>query len=98
MPLNFTVNEAVTLVSYSLDGQSNVTVAGNTTLTGLSVGAHNLTVYAWDTAGNVGASETITFTVAEPEPFPAVPVAAASAASIIVVSLALLVYFRKRKH
>ena len=33
-----------------------------------------------------------------PEPFPAVPVAIASAASIAVVSVALLVYFKKRKH
>jgi hypothetical protein len=32
-----------------------------------------------------------------PETFPAVPVAIASAASIAVVSVALLVYFKKRK-
>jgi hypothetical protein len=96
VPLNFTVKEQVTKTSYSLDGQSNVTVAGNTTLSGLPAGEHNVTVYAWDTAGNVGVSETITFTIAEP--FNVAPVAAASAASIILVSVTFLLYFKKRKH
>jgi hypothetical protein len=92
--LNFSVSEPVSQIAYSLDGQENVTVAGNTTLAGLSVGVHNVTVYAWDTAGNVGASETITFTVT---PFPAAPVAAASVAAVAVVGVVLLFYFKKRK-
>jgi hypothetical protein len=61
-----------------------------------------VTVYARDTAGNVGASKTITFIIAEPEPeaetFPAAPVALAFIASAAVVSAALMVYFKKRKH
>ncbi len=100
IPLNFTVNESVTLVSYSLDGQANVTVAGNTTLAGLSVGEHNVTVYAWDAAGNVGASETIYFSIAEPEPqsepFPTTMVIA-PIASVTVIGVGLLVYLKKRK-
>ncbi len=98
VPLNFTVSEEVTNISYSLDGLENVTVAGNTTLADLSVGVHNVTVYAWDTVGNVGASETITFTIAEPEPFPAVPVATASTAVIFAVGAVLLFHLKKRKH
>jgi hypothetical protein len=97
VPLNFTVNELVSKICYVLDGQENVTVAGNTTLTNLPYGAHNVTVYATDNVGNTGISETITFTIAEPEPFPVAPVAAASVASIAVVGVALLVYFKKRK-
>jgi hypothetical protein len=96
--LDFTVNEQVTKTSYSLDGQSNVTVAGNTTLSGLTVGEHNVTVYAWDAAGNVGASETILFTITEPEPELAVPVAAGSVAVLASVSAGILVYFKKRRH
>jgi len=46
----------------------------------------------------MGASETVTFTVAVPEPFPTVLVAVASVASIAVVIAGLLVYFKKRKH
>jgi hypothetical protein len=98
VPLDFTVNEAFSQVSYSLDEQENITAAGNMTLTQLSDGAHNVTVYATDEAGNMGASETVTFTVAVSEPFPTVPVAVASVASIAVVIAGLLVYFKKRKH
>jgi len=100
VPLNFTISEPASKISYVLDNQDNVTIDGNTTLTGLPIGVHNVTVYAWDAAGNVGASETITFTVTEPKPesFPTAPVAAASVASIAVVGVGLLVYFRKRHH
>jgi hypothetical protein len=94
--LNFTVNEAVTQITYSLDGQENVTINGNTTLPQLSYGAHNVTVYTTDAAGNTGTSETITFTVAKPELFPTVLVAIA-VATIVVVGAGLLIYFKKRK-
>jgi hypothetical protein len=96
VPLNFTVNEAVSEIAYSLDGQENVTITGNTTLTDLSYGDHNVTVYATDMCGHVGASETIYFTITEP--FPTASVTAASVASVAVVSMVLLVYFKKRKH
>lgn len=96
VPLNFTVNGPVSRISYALDGQDNVTISGNVTLYGLPNGVYNVTLYAEDVAGNVGASETLFFTVAKPEPFPATPVAAASAATVAVVGAGLLVYFRKR--
>jgi hypothetical protein len=98
VPLNFTVNESGSQITYSLDGQNNVTAAENITLTGLSYGEHNITVYATDIAGNIGASETITFTVAkEPEPFPTA-IVVVIVASVAVVGAGLLVYFKKRKH
>jgi len=98
VPLNFTVNEPVSQIAYSLDGQENVTVAGNTTLTGLSPGEYNITVYAQDTVGNVGASETIYFNIAEePVPFPTTLVVA-TVASLAVIGIGLLVYFKKRNH
>jgi hypothetical protein len=97
VPLNFTVNEPISQITYSLDGRDNVTIAGNTTLTGLSPGEYNVTVYAQDLFGNVGASETVVFNIAEePEPFPTTPMVA-SVASIVVVSAALAFYFKKRK-
>jgi parallel beta-helix repeat protein len=100
--LNFTVNEPIYQLAYSLDAQANVTVAGNTTLASLPVGVHNVTVYAWDTAENVGVSETITFTIAEPEPFPTTPfpttIFIAPIALASVIGLGLRVYFKKRKH
>jgi hypothetical protein len=93
LPLNFTVNEPVSKIAYSLDGQENVTIAGNTTLTGLSEGEHNLTVYATDFANHTSASETIHFTVEVPEPFLTTLVPA----SVAVIGVGLLVYFKKRK-
>lgn len=98
LPLNFAISEPASKISYVLDNQDNVTINGNTTLTDLAKGVHNVTVYAWDAAGNVGASETIYFSMAEPqsEPFPT-PLVIAPVASVGVVSLGLLVYFKKLK-
>jgi N-acetylneuraminic acid mutarotase len=95
--LNFSVNRKVEWMHYSLDGQDNVTLTGNTTLTGLSAGLHNVTVYARDEFENTGASETISFNVEVPEPFPTVPVAAASVACTVAAVGLLLVYFKKRR-
>jgi hypothetical protein len=97
VPLDFVTNKAVSGVSYVLDGQPNVTVAGNTTLTGLSGGEHNVTVYARDEAGNVGASETVVFIVTEPEFSPVLWVVAVSLAVAAVVAAGILVYWKKRK-
>jgi hypothetical protein len=93
--LNFIVSEPFSKVTYSLDGEENVTISGNTTLTGLPNGDHNVTVYATDQFGNVGASETICFSV--DVPFPTALVIA-SVITVVVVSVVLLFYFKKRKH
>jgi hypothetical protein len=96
--LNFTVNESVSSMRYELDGETVCEISGNTTLAGLSYGAHNLTVYAVDVAGNVGASETIYFTIAEePEPFPVATVAVASTAVAAVIGVSLAVYLTKTR-
>jgi hypothetical protein len=90
---NFT---KISRVSYSLDGQNNVTVVGNTTLTGLPSGEHNVTVYAEDTVGNIRASPTMFFTV-KAEPFPITMVAISGASLTAVVAVAAVVYLKKRK-
>ena len=96
IPLLFTVDKQVDWMGYSLDGQDNVTVTGNSTITELTNGLHNVTVYAKDTFENIGASATVTFTVAKPEPFPTTLVVAVTA-SVVIISLSLLVYLKKRK-
>jgi len=92
--LNFTVNESFSQIAYSLDDNDNVKVAGNTTLSGLSGGGHTVKVYAWDEAGNVGASEAVTFTVVD---FFQVGLVIAIIVTVVVVVTGLLFYFRKRK-
>jgi hypothetical protein len=93
--LDIAVNETnVSKLSYVLDGQKNVTIMENTTLSGLSNGVHNVTVYAWDAAGYVGASETVFFNIEVP--FPTTTVIA-PIASVAIIGSGLLVYFKKRK-
>ncbi len=94
IPFILKTDEPLSQISYSLDGQENATVAGNTTLMNLSYGEHNVTAYVTDEAGNTGNSETIHFTI---EPFPTVPVVAVSAVSIAAVTAAGLVLFARRK-
>lgn len=96
--LNFTVDQSVSQVEYSLDGRENMTINGNTTLTDLPNGYHNVTVYATDEAGNTGASETVYFSVEVPEPFPISTIAAVSVATVAITGAGLLSYFRRRKH
>jgi hypothetical protein len=93
--LAFAVNKPALWMGYSLDGQNNVTITGNTTLSGLSSGLHSITVYAKDSFENTGASETVTFTITEP--FPTILVAVAAVA-VAVGSVGVLIYFRKRNH
>jgi hypothetical protein len=82
-------------MGYCLDGQASVTVAENFTLTELPSGSHTLTLYANDTVGNMGAAETINFSIAAP--FPTVVATAALVLVAGIIAL-LLVYFKKRKH
>ena len=97
VPLKFAVDKSFSKISYVLDYQDNMTINGNATLTGLSNGVHNVTVYAWDDAGNIGSSETIIFIVDAPEPFPATFVSTVSVASVATVGAGLLLYRKKRR-
>jgi len=95
VPIDFVVDTTVNWTGYSLDREGNVTITGNTPLTMLRNGLHNLTVYATDTFGNMGASEPVNFTVDVPETFPLVPVAAAVVIAVAVAA-GLLLTRRKR--
>ena len=96
VPLTFSLDKQVTWVSYSLDEKQNISLTGNSTLANMTNGAHRITLFANDTFGNMGASETVTFTVSVPELFPVVPVTAASAA-VVVACAGLLLYHRKHR-
>jgi hypothetical protein len=95
VPLQFFIDEPASWTGYSLDGQENVTVTGNMTLPELSVGQHNLTLYAEDEAGNPTASGTVTFDVVES--FPTALVVATSGVCVAVVGLSLLVFFKRKR-
>jgi hypothetical protein len=99
--LSFDVDENTSWMAYNLDNQGNVTVQGNVTLTGLSDGSHSVVVYANDTLGNMGDSETIFFTIDTPKTptgeFFIIAIVLVSVI-LIVIGTVLLTYFKKRKH
>ncbi len=102
IPLSFNTNESTSWLGYRLDNQANQTVNGNFTLEGLTEGAHSLVIYANDTFGNMGKSDTVYFTVANPTPSPksieyyvAEWIPYAIIALVIVLSLGVLVYFKQ---
>jgi hypothetical protein len=98
-PLNFTVNKPIKSACYSLDGADKVTITGNTTLTGIPAGVHNITVYATDIYGFEGASNTVTFTItaqtAVPELFQTVAIAVAIGIIAITAVLDLALWKKK---
>lgn len=98
--LTYLADEQLNQTTYSLDGNENVTFSGNATLTALPNGMHNVTVYAWDQAGNVGASETVKFAIAVPEPesFPTVTITFSIVVAVVVcIGLLLCVKIRRRQ-
>ena len=61
--LIFTVDFSPSWIGYSLDGQANVTINENRTLTNLTYSCHRVIVYANDTLGNMYSSAEVHFTV-----------------------------------
>jgi hypothetical protein len=92
--LNYTVDENTSWVGYSLDNQANITINDNAVLRGLSNGVHNVTVYAKDSNGNIGVSDTISFTVGL---FPLMVVVLIATAVIVVVAVIAVILYKRRK-
>ncbi len=61
--LDFTVNRGVEWMGYGLDDQANVTITSQVNLLGLAQGGHYVAIYANDSAGNMGVSNTVYFSV-----------------------------------
>ncbi|MGD9130134.1 MAG: NosD domain-containing protein [Candidatus Bathyarchaeota archaeon] len=94
--LKFTVSETTSWIKYSLDDQANVTIAEDTTLSDLAYGEHSITLYAQDTDGKTGTSETIYFTIAEgaepPQPDLSIAVLIVAVIAVAVI-IGLIVFF-----
>jgi len=95
--LEFAVTEATSKILYCLDGNANQTLTGNLNFTGLSEGAHNVTIYAYDLAGNTGEPKTLNFSVELPEPFPTSLVIVSVSLVIVIAVIGLFVYSRKNR-
>jgi N-acetylneuraminic acid mutarotase len=92
MELTFIINEKAKELSYSLDGQVNITIIGNVTLPALTDGPHRLTIYATDEVGNAG-STTVYFSISS---FPFVAVVAVAAIIIIILASGYLFYKHRK--
>jgi hypothetical protein len=97
VPLSFTVDKSVSWAAYSLDGQANTTLSQNTTLTGLSLGSHTLTVYAQDTLGLVEASDPISFVVATNTIPEFQPWTILLSLALLLIATGLFVHYKKTK-
>ncbi len=102
IPLDFKTGEIVSQITYKLDNQSDIVVFGNTTLTDLSLGSHNLTMSASDLAGNIGVSETTSFNVEDEtgpqvisSAFPITALTIILAVAMVTVILCLLIFLKK---
>jgi len=99
--LKFTVSETASWIKYSLDGQANVTITGDTTLSSLAAGAHSVTVYVQDTEGQTRKA-SVCFTVAEgaetPQSgFPPMILIAAIILLAVLIGVILFFFLRKEK-
>jgi len=101
LQLSFTINATASWIGYSLDNQSRITIHGNSTLSELSLGSHNITLFASGTFGNMGVSNITYFIIQttptpEPEPLPTILLTGSAIAVAALVGLGLLVYLKKR--
>jgi N-acetylneuraminic acid mutarotase len=95
VPLVFSLNRHVDWMGYSLDGAENITIEGNSTVTGMSEGYHTVTVYVNNTFGDC-ASQSIDFTVAVVrEEIPAF-LTIATVVTIVAAIAGTLILYRQR--
>ena len=97
----------ITQLSYSLNWQTAIPLTGNTTLTNLPNGSHNLTVYATDSLENTAASKTVNFTIAQqPTPTPSATTTPSASvpefptwivAALAVTAVAVVTYAKGKK-
>jgi hypothetical protein len=92
--LNFTVDKPTSTLTYSLDNKANVTITGNTTLSGLSDGFHQVTIYAEETTD----SQTVYFNIeaSEPQELQTITILSISGVSAAVVGIAIIIH--KKRH
>ncbi len=61
--LSFVLNRDASWMGYSIDGGVNVTLSSEVRLNDLVQGGHQIRIYANDSAGNMGASDTVYFSI-----------------------------------
>jgi nitrous oxidase accessory protein NosD len=94
LPILVTTDDHAVGYYYSIDNQHPLTFTGNTTITGLNEGQHNITAYAMDNFGNLVSSQTINFTIQESPPF---ALDVITAITVLVIFAVIVLYIKKRR-
>jgi hypothetical protein len=96
IPLSFCIDSEPSWIAYDLDNKGNITIQGNTTITGLTPGSHSIVVFASDTAGYIGKTDTITFEVKNEVLLTTIDLGTIAITLIVIgVGVSSLVYFAK---
>jgi len=61
--IDYKVNKVVSLVSFSLDDEQNITLTQNSRVLNIPDGTHSIVLFARDNLGNIGASQKVYFTI-----------------------------------
>jgi hypothetical protein len=101
LPLTFAINATVSWIGYSLDNQTRITIHDNKTLSELSIGSHNITLFASDIFGNMGISNTTNFTITEQvapnSDFQPILLALSFVIFIVVLVVGVILYKRRKR-
>lgn len=90
--VDFSIDQPVTRIQYSLDNQNNVSIVDSIVLTNLVDGKHNLTIYAQNANGNIGTSNLVNFTVSTKTDINSQLIAVALIATIAGTGLIFSIY------
>jgi hypothetical protein len=103
IPLTYTIDNSKYVVYYELDNSRQITLADNTTLSGLSEGNHTITAGAYNVSTGRYSKQTANFTIdttnPSPVPSPTIPeFSAPLAITFLFVATMALAAMVKRKH
>jgi hypothetical protein len=101
IPLDFSINDTASPIIYSLDSQANVTISGNTTITGLTEGTHSINIVTPDAEWHWVNFDTATFNVTLPSPNPKPSLTSPTLLLLtvllsIVAAISIMIFLRKR--
>ena len=98
---DFLLSKNASWIGYSNDNEDLITILSNTTITGLPNGSHSIVVYANDTFGNMGTSQTVNFTVELPigksEINGSILIVVISISAVVATAVGMISYRRYRK-
>ncbi|MFX1593172.1 MAG: hypothetical protein ACFFB6_01015 [Promethearchaeota archaeon] len=95
--LSFENKTILDWVGYSLDGQANKTILGNTTIPMPASGLHSIQIFGNDTLGTIHESEVRYFSIGIESNGGVIIIIVSVAGSIVVLIVVVFIFLRKRR-